>query len=93
LGFNTIVIVLLARFITLQVTYSLLKHKEDKPQNTIKVLTWGGLRSGISITIALSLGESPSGDAIILMTYVVVLFSIIVQVLTIGKLVTELQSK
>ena len=91
MGIAAIVIVLLARFITLQVTYSLLKHNENKPQNTIKVLTWGGLRGGISIALALSLGEYPFGDGIILMTYVVVLFSIIVQGLTLGKLVKSLK--
>lgn len=92
MGVAAIAIVLLARFITLQVTYSMLKNEDDNPQNTIKVLTWGGLRGGISIALALSLGEYPFGDGIILMTYVVVLFSIIVQGLTIGRLVTRLQN-
>jgi CPA1 family monovalent cation:H+ antiporter len=91
MGIAAIAIVLLARFITLQVTYSMLKNEDDNPQNTIKVLTWGGLRGGISIALALSLGEYPFGDGIILMTYVVVLFSIIVQGLSIGRLVTRLQ--
>lgn len=93
MGVAAIFIVLLARFITLQTTYSLLKHEEDNPQNTIKVLTWGGLRGGISIALALSLGEYPFGDGIILMTYVVVIFSIIIQGLTIGRLIKRLESK
>ncbi|MCH7500054.1 MAG: cation:proton antiporter, partial [Nitrospinae bacterium] len=49
--------------------------------------TWGGLRGGISVALALSLPPSPQRELILMMTYVVVVFSILVQGLTIGKLV------
>lgn len=91
LGVIGIVIVLLSRFVTISATYSLLKNKDDmSPLSTIKVLTWGGLRGGISIALALSLGESEYGTKIIIVTYIIVLFSILVQGLTIGKLVKKL---
>lgn len=93
LGLCAILIVLLARFISIYTTYSFLKHPESKPLNTVKVLTWGGLRGGISIALALSLGEYEYSNGIILMTYIVVLFSIIIQGLTLGKLVKSLQTK
>jgi len=84
LGILVIIIVLLARFISVFLPYSLLKHEEEKPMKTVAILTWGGLRGGISIALALSLGDELSGDLILHITYVVVLFSIIVQGLTIG---------
>lgn len=91
LGLSAIVIVLLSRFIAVFSTYSLLKHKDDMlPISTVKMLTWGGLRGGISIALALSLGNYPYGTTIIAVTYIVVLFSILVQGLSIGKLVKKL---
>ncbi len=54
------------------------------------ILTWGGLRGGISIALALSLSKELSGDLILHRTYVIVLFSIIVQGLSIGSFVKRL---
>lgn len=90
LGLLTIVLVLLTRFISVFIPFSLLKHKENTPLKTVAILTWGGLRGGISIALALSLGSSLSGEVILYITYVVVLFSIIGQGLSIGKLVKKL---
>ena len=90
LGILAIIIVLLARFISVFLPYSLLKHEEKKPIKTIAILTWGGLRGGISIALALSLSKALSGDLILHITYVIVLFSIIVQGLSIGKVVKKL---
>jgi CPA1 family monovalent cation:H+ antiporter len=91
LGIIAIFIVLASRFISVFSTYSLLKHKDDmSPFNTVKVLTWGGLRGGISIALALSLGNYPFGNQIIVITYIVVLFSILAQGLSIGKLVKSI---
>ena len=69
-----------------------MKHEEKKPIKTIAILTWGGLRGGISIALALSLSEELSGGLILHITYVIVLFSIIVQGLSIGKVVKKLYS-
>ena len=90
LGILAIVIVLIARFISVLLPYSLLKHKESKPIKTVAILTWGGLRGGISIALALSLGDNTSSELILYITYAVVLFSIIVQGLSIGALVKKL---
>lgn len=64
-----------------------MKFKREFSPNAIKVLTWGGLRGGISVALALSLPASAEREIILMMTYVVVVFSILVQGLTIGKLV------
>ncbi|MFT6126898.1 MAG: CPA1 family monovalent cation:H+ antiporter [Patiriisocius sp.] len=90
LGVLAIVVVLIARFISVFLPYSLLKHEEEKPIKTIAILTWGGLRGGISIALALSLTKNLSGDLILHITYIIVLFSIIVQGLSIGKVVKKL---
>ena len=87
LGIIAILVVLLARFISVFLPYSLLKHEENRPLNTVAMLTWGGLRGGISIALALSLGDTLSGELILYITYVVVLFSIIGQGLSIGLVV------
>ncbi|MEP3837771.1 MAG: sodium:proton antiporter [Algibacter sp.] len=92
LGTLAILIVLLARFISVFLPYSLLKHKENKPIKTVTILTWGGLRGGISIALALSLSKELSGDLILHITYIIVLFSIIVQGLSIGNVVKKIYS-
>ncbi|WP_299218492.1 sodium:proton antiporter [uncultured Aquimarina sp.] len=92
LGVIAIFIVLLSRFISVFIPYSLLKHSETSPIKTVTILTWGGLRGGISLALALSLADNPSSEVILYITYVVVFFSIIVQGLSIGKLVKKLYS-
>ena len=86
-GLIAIPVVLLARFIGVSLPIWLMKFKREFSPNAIKVLTWGGLRGGISVALALSLPLSPERELILMMTYAVVVFSILVQGLTIGKLV------
>lgn len=90
LGVLAIAIVLIARFLSVLLPYSLLKHSEKKPLKTVVVLSWGGLRGGISIALALSLLNNSSSEVILYITYTVVLFSIIVQGLSIGPLVKKI---
>ena len=54
------------------------------------MLTWGGLRGGISVALALSLPHGPARDTILTLTYVVVVFSILVQGLSIKPLIARL---
>lgn len=83
-------IVLLARVIAVAAPLPLTKLRCGKPGETIAILVWGGLRGGISIALALSLQPEMSRPLILQMTYVVVLFSILVQGLTIGRLVKRM---
>lgn len=92
LGFLSIFVVLLARFISVLLPYSLLKHEESKPIKTVAILTWGGLRGGISIALALSLSEDLSAEIILYITYVVVLVSVLVQGLSVGKVAKKIYS-
>ena len=83
--------VIIARFIGVAIPISVMRIKRHFPSYTIRILTWSGLRGGISVALALSLYETSSFapnviDVIISMTYCVVLFSIIVQGLTVKHL-------
>ena len=85
-------IVVLVRFISVGVPVSLLRFFRSFSPHVVKILTWSGLRGGISIALALSLPASPHRDVILMVTYGVVVFSILVQGLTIRKVVRALHS-
>ena len=80
-------IVLLARFITVGIPITVMRRFRSFSPRAIQILTWGGLRGGISVALALSLPASETRDALVVVTYIVVIFSILVQGLTIGPLV------
>lgn len=81
-------IVLLARFIAVSVPITVLKSlKQQFVPGTVPVLTWGGLRGGISVALALSLPAVAERDALLAVCYGVVVFSIVVQGLTIERVV------
>ena len=77
--------VLIARFISVGLPVFLLKFKNSYSPHAIKILTWGGLRGGISVALALSIPHGDWRDPLLTATYAVVIFSILVQGLTIGK--------
>jgi CPA1 family monovalent cation:H+ antiporter len=91
LGCITIFIVLFGRFISISLLIGLFKY-ESFTKNTIPILTWGALRGGISVALALSVPKDMYGNMFVSITYIVVLFSIIVQGLTIGKFAKKLAS-
>jgi monovalent cation:H+ antiporter, CPA1 family len=77
---------LLARYISILVPSLLISLREKISQHTMLILTWGGLRGGISIALALSIPSGMNKEIWVMVTYVIVCFSILVQGLTIGKL-------
>lgn len=90
LGCIAIIIVLMARWISVSGSVLLLRNKNVFERHAIPILTWGGLRGGISVALALSVPKGDYGDLILAITYIVVLFSIIVQGLTIGRFAKRL---
>ncbi len=85
----TIIIVVLARWIGVLIPIKSLSIKKEFEKNTALIITWGGLRGGLSIALALNLPDQiGSGkELILILTYMVVLFTILVQGLTLKKIV------
>jgi len=83
-------LLLLSRFVSVALPIIVMRPFRSFSPNVIKILTWGGLRGGISVAMALSLPPGHHRDIILTITYVVVIFSIVVQGLTVGKLVAHL---
>jgi CPA1 family monovalent cation:H+ antiporter len=88
-GFITIPVLLVARFISLLLPIKIYAKKLDFVPKTNLIMTWGGLRGGISIALALSLTPLMERDLFLVITYIIVVFSIIVQGLTVGKLIKK----
>ena len=80
-------IALVARFLSVAIPIKCLSNLKEFTKGAIPILTWGGLRGGISVALALSLPSVPGKDLILAMTYGVVIFSIIVQGLTMSSII------
>lgn len=89
-GLLAIPIVLACRYASLWLPVRVYEKKLEFVPHTIQIITWGGLRGGISIALALSLSDEMNRELFLVMTYVVVVFSILVQGLTIEGLIRRL---
>ncbi len=89
-GIAMIFIILLIRYISVLIPSLLIRFTDKFEHKTVMVLTWGGLRGGISIALALSLTPDLDKDLWVSVTYFVVAFSILIQGLTIGKFTKSL---
>lgn len=90
IGLVAIVLLLICRYISLSIPILFLKDKKLFNSRTAFIMTWGGLRGGLSIALTLSLPDNPYKEIMVSITYIIVLFSILVQGLTTGKLVKRL---
>ncbi len=90
-GLISIVIVLVSRYLSVKPLLSYFQRKFRFIPKTDWIMTWGGLRGGISIALALSLPKDMYRDLFLVMTYMVVVFSIIIQGLTLPKFIQKVQ--
>ncbi|MEE2734906.1 MAG: sodium:proton antiporter [Verrucomicrobiota bacterium] len=89
-GAILIVVVLAARFAATSIPVMLLKSRREFSPGVVRILTWGGLRGGISVALALGIPKDfEYRQEFLVATYVVVVFSIVVQGLTLKPLVAR----
>ena len=86
-GVLSIVVVLAARWLSVAGIIGPLSRVRTQSKGSISVLTWGGLRGGISVAMALSVPANPTRSLVLTLTYFVVIFSILVQGLTVGRVI------
>jgi len=86
-GLAAIPLVLGARYVSVGLPLALLRPFRTFERHTVGLMTWAGIRGGISIALALSLPQSGERELILFVTYAVVVFSILVQGLTVGRVV------
>ena len=79
MGLAAIIAMLTGRFISVAIPVLIMRMNYKFEKGTIRLLTWGGLRGGISIAMALALPAGPEKDVVIAMTYLTVVFSILFQ--------------
>lgn len=92
-GLIAIPLVLLVRFISVGLPVIILRRWREFTPGAIRIMTWGGLRGGISVALALSLPAGSQRDLLLTMTYIVVIFSILVQGVTIKSVVRKAMAK
>ncbi len=89
LSLLAIPVVLLARFVSVSIPVSVLRSRYQFSPGVIKILTWGGLRGGISVALVLTLPADEVRLYLLPMTYAVVVFAMLVQGLTLGRVVKK----
>lgn len=92
-GLIAIPVILICRYLSLLLPIKFFQKKLEFVPKTNLIMTWGGLRGGISIALALGLTEAMQRDLFLVITYIVVVFSIIVQGLTVGKLIQKVKTE
>jgi monovalent cation:H+ antiporter, CPA1 family len=92
-GLLAIPMALFARAVSVGVPIGIMRRFRSYSPGAVSILTWGGLRGGISVALALSLPDGDTRDLLVTVTYCVVVFSIVVQGLTLGPLVRAMAGR
>jgi len=89
LGIVTIFIVLFSRYLSILIPFKTLLRRNPYSKGSLPVMVWGGIRGGVSIALVLSMPNGEWKEILLEITYVVVLFSIVIQGLTVGKVANK----
>ena len=92
-GLLAIPLVLGARLVSVWIPIHLMRRSRSFEPGVVPILTWGGLRGGISVALVLSVPKGSIGDVLLTVTYCVVVFSVLVQGLTLGPLVRAVAAR
>lgn len=92
-GSLSIVTVLIARWLSIMLPLTFLRHTLKVNYSNINIMTWAGLRGAISIALALSLPNTPYRHLILSGSYFIVIFSVIVQGLTLNRMINSASKK
>jgi CPA1 family monovalent cation:H+ antiporter len=92
-GLLAIPAILIARWVSVAGPVAVLRRWQKFAPGAVTIMTWGGLRGGISVALALSLPAGPERKIVLSVTYIIVIFSILVQGLTVESLVRRLVKK
>lgn len=90
-GLLMIPLILASRFFSVGSLIGVMRKTRPFSPGVVKIMTWGGLRGGISVALALSIPAGEARSEILTITYIVVVFSILVQGLSVGKLIQYTQ--
>ncbi len=89
-GLLAIPAILLARWVSVVVPVTVMRRRRKFTPGTVTIMTWGGLSGGISVALALSLAAGREREIVLGVTYLVVIFSILAQGLTLKRVVRSL---
>lgn len=84
-----ILVIVISRWLSIFIPSFIIPFKEKIPQKTVAVMVWAGLRGGLSLAMALSLSSNMSRELFIYLTYIVVIFTIVIQGLTLKRFVLK----
>jgi monovalent cation:H+ antiporter, CPA1 family len=93
LSLATILVVLFARFISIWIPSLIVPFQPKLSRGSLTMLVWGGLRGGVSIALVISVSHGLYKEVLLEMTYFVVVFSIVIQGLTVGKVSEKVLTK
>ena len=86
-GLAASILLVIARYFSLWIPAVVFRFKKELENKTLEIMTWGGLRGGISIALALSLPPEDYKSVFVAVTFIIVLFSILIQGFTIGRVI------
>lgn len=92
-GLLAVPVLLLARWISVLAPIALMRSWHSLGRGAVAIMTWGGLRGGISVALALSLPPGPQREPVLALTYVLVIFSILIQGPTMNRLIKRVSAR